>query len=92
MGNIYRKKKQIIEAIKNYDSASKILKSHDLFQVYINRGLCYREFGDLENSIEDMKKACDLGKENPLAHFHLGANYLLSARYENALEKFNTAI
>ena len=73
------------QAIKEFTHALKLMKNQEQFQVYINRGLCYREIGDLENSIDDVSKACEISKDNPMAHFHLGVNYLLSNDYETAL-------
>lgn len=84
--------KKNYQAIDEYTSSLKFMKNNEQFHVYINRGLCYREIGKLESSIDDMTKACEISKDNPIAHFQLGVNFLLNFNYDCALEKFNTAI
>lgn len=49
---------KIPAAIKEYGNAIKYLKASEQFDAYVNRGLCYREIGQIENSIEDFLKAC----------------------------------
>ena len=81
-----------IKAIKQFTEAVKLLKFSDQFEAYMERGICYREIEEIDNSIEDFIKACDIKKEDPRPHFHLGINYLLIDSYDSALQQLSTAI
>lgn len=47
---------------------------------------------ELDNSIEDFMKACELKKDDPYPHFNLGINYLLGGNFDSALESLTNAI
>ncbi len=81
-----------IKAIKQFTDALKFLKFSEQFQAYIERGICYRQIEELQNSIDDFTKACQIKKDDPYPHFNLGINYLLCYNYDSALQKLSTAI
>jgi hypothetical protein len=47
----------------------------------VNRGLCYREISQIENSIEDFLRACELRREDAAAQYNLGLNFLEIRNY-----------
>lgn len=89
---IFRKLKKNTKAIEYFDEAIKNMKHQDQYSVYIERGICYREIGLIESSINDFLKGLEIKKDDPFANFHLGINYLLNFNYESALEKLSNAI
>ena len=94
LGLVYRKLKNspTIKAIRNFSEAIKYLKGFEQFQPLIERGICYREIEELDNSIDDFSKACEIKKDDPNPHFNLGLSYLLSNQYEQALDQLSIAI
>ena len=92
LGIIYRKQKRNTDAMGYFEEAVKNLKHQDQYNAYIERGICYRDTGLIENSINDFLKALEIKKDDPFANFHLGINYLMNFNYENALEKLSAAI
>ena len=83
LSKIYWRMKNKYQAIKEATQAIKSLKSS--FEAYIQRGICLREIGEIESSIEDFQKACELNKLDPVGFFNLGVSYLLVSKYDLAL-------
>ena len=81
-----------MKAIRHFTDAIRNLKFSEQFPVLIERGICYREMEELDNSIEDFTRACEMKKDDPSPHFNLGLSYLLNNQSEQALEKLSTAI
>jgi len=81
LGMIFRKMKKNTKAIEYFDEAIKNLKHQDQYNVFIERGICYRDIGLLESSINDFLKALEIRKDDPFANFHLGINYLMNNNY-----------
>ena len=82
LGLVCRKLKNspTMKAIRHFTDAIRNLKLSEQFPVLIERGICYREMEDLDNSIEDFSRACDMKKDDPSPHFHLGLSYLLNSQ------------
>jgi tetratricopeptide (TPR) repeat protein len=57
-----------------------------------NRGNCYRKLGQLDLSIDDLRKAVSADPENVNARNNLGLSYFENKDYEQALTEFNKAI
>jgi len=57
-----------------------------------NRGNCYRKLGQLDLSIDDLRKAVSADPENVNARNNLGLSYFENKDYEQALAEFNKAI
>jgi hypothetical protein len=53
---IFRKLKKNTKAIEYFDEAIKNIKLQDQYGVCIERGICYREIGLIESSINDFLK------------------------------------
>lgn len=85
MANANRLLGKIPAAIKEYGNAIKCLKVSEQFDAFVSRGLCYREIGQIENSIEDFLKACELKKDDANAQYNLGLNFLEIKNFEGAL-------
>lgn len=81
-----------IKAIRQFTDALKFLKYHEQFQVLIERGICYRQIDEIENSIEDFSRACDIKKDDPSPHFNLGISYIIANQYDTALDSLSAAI
>ena len=83
---------KIPDAIKNYGNSIKHLKNNELFEAYFNRGICYRQIDQIENSIDDFLKAAELRKDEPYVQYRLGLNYLDVEDFEEARGRFDRAI
>lgn len=57
-----------------------------------NLGLNLRKLGELSRSIEHLRKATDLDKDNPIAYNNLGLSLFENRDYRDAMEAFSKAI
>lgn len=90
MANVYHQLGNNYRAIEKYTIA--IEKGTRLHEAYTQRGLCYRDIGEIENSVSDFLKALEIDGEDANAHFNLGVNYLIMEKSNLAEESFDQAI
>lgn len=58
----------------------------------MNRGMCFREIGEIEKSTKDFIAAYEIKKDDASAYFNIGLNDIIEQSYDKALENFNMAI
>jgi len=90
---LYLRDKKYPEAIVAFDKALKI--DDKLPQVWNDRGLCYRQMGDIISALKSILKAVELAPENPEFLFNLGETlemigvlYMSNKYLESAIQTF----
>ncbi|MEM2944131.1 MAG: tetratricopeptide repeat protein [Methanomassiliicoccales archaeon] len=78
------------DAIKLFEDF--LAKGESTPEILNNLGVCYRLIGDLERSMESIKKAISLAPAYPDAWNNLGCLYYLTAEYTQALKCFDEAL
>lgn len=61
IGEIYRKKHQYEEALRNHEKALKILQDNSSEQYLAKRAVCYNSIGVMYQDLEDYRKALEYG-------------------------------
>ena len=61
-------------------------------KAYFGRGVCYRKIGKFDESITDLKQACEKDPNQYKPHTHLGRSYFDKGDYDEALNEFTKAI
>ena len=83
-------------AIKSYNDALTNLDPNSqpdyFYQAKFNRGICYRRLGKLQESITDLKAACQLKAEKASAQNNLALSYFENEDFEEALNHYGKAI
>jgi Signal transduction histidine kinase len=88
IGNIYQKKGDYQEAIKQYQLSLQLQEEEDketACNTYYNMATCYRELGYFEESIPYFNQALDMSKE--IGETEIYALSLVELAYYNALKK-----
>ena len=74
------------DAIDDYVHALGFLSEPEyIYQTRVNKGICLRRLGRLDESIEDLKKATDLKGDRPSALNNLGLSYFENHNYDEAI-------
>ena len=91
--SLYLRDKKYPEAIAAFDKALKV--DDKLPQVWNDRGLCYRQMGDIISALKSILKAVELAPENPELLFNLGETlemigvlYMSNKYLESAIQTF----
>lgn len=75
-GLVHQRLTDFKEAIEDFTNGIKYIKSGEThFKALFHRGNCYRNIKQYEKSIDDLKKACDIVREDAPAHNNLGLSY-----------------
>jgi tetratricopeptide (TPR) repeat protein len=80
------------EAIKDFDRAIQYPSDSILYYARYNKGICLRKVGNLDRSVEELKKAVELKPDNPNAHNNLGLSLFERKDFEDALTEYSKAI
>ena len=103
-GRFHHNKAKILchPQIKDYESAIKCFSqalpiigkdNETKYEIYLQRGICYKEIGNLKDSITDLQAALAIYPDRPEAHNNLGLSYFKTKKmYQLALEEFQRAI
>jgi Flp pilus assembly protein TadD len=59
---------------------------------HFKQGFGYQNQGNLEQAIEEYKKAVELDPNHLKAHMNLGAVYMQQTKYDQAIEEFNIVV
>lgn len=87
MGNAYSNRLEYQAALNNYTRA--LHRDPNYTYVYYSRGvLCWREFGNPQQAIEDLTKVLDLDPSWPEAYFNRALAYKLHGDYGKAIADF----
>ena len=78
------------EAIKHYTYAIEL--KPDFAIAYNNRGITYRDKGEIKRAIDDFNKAIELQSDYADAYNNRGLTYRNKGDYDRAIDDFNTAI
>ncbi len=89
LGNTYYEKKEIDNAIEQYQKAISINKKYAV--AYGNIGSAYLHKKNTDKAEEYLNIAIKLKYNYPIAHYNLGIVYFNKKRYEEATEELETA-
>lgn len=95
-GNIYFKKKNYPEAIKNYSNALEFQGTNDVFinniNCQYNRGVCYLLTKEYQQAVDDFDAVIDYNKSFTQAIHNRGVALSHLGKYSKACEDFRIAL
>lgn len=59
---------------------------------HFRQGFTYQDQGELDEAIEEYKKAVELNPNHLKAHMNLGAAYMRQEKYDQAIDQFSTVV
>lgn len=83
-GQMYLDRKDYDLAIKDFDAAVSLLRSH--YQAYYNKGLAYQELGKYDEALKNYEKAIKYRPNYPPAYHNKSFVYLKLKQYDKAIE------
>lgn len=63
-----------------------------MYQAQFNLGICFRRKGNLQSSIDHLKKAIGIKGDRAAAHNNLALSYFENEEFSEALEHYRKAI
>lgn len=90
LGNVYMKRKDYKNAIKNFEKATAIDTSY--FEPYFALAVCYSEMEDYTKAMAYVRKASELNNKSPELPYYLARLCLLNNRISEAQKYLEEAI
>jgi len=92
LGDAYRDRGSINEAIEEYRVALTLIPDTMAAGVYADLGMLYARQGFKDNGIAYLRKSLELDPENAIAHNYLGVICGESGKHQEAIEHLQTAL
>jgi len=90
LGNIFKEKGQIYEAVNQYSEAIRL--NPDYAGAYYNRGIAYTKLGQYQLAIESYNEAIRRTPDNAFYYNNRGSAYYKLGQYQYAFDDFSLAI
>lgn len=93
LGNLYLKKLDLGLSVQNYQEALKFkLPDKNQSIIYLNIGLAYYRFGQIDEAIASYEKSLKLYNKLPNLWLNIGLCYLVLKNFQKSVYYFNKAI
>jgi len=87
---LYREKPE--KAIADFTKAKELDSSHNLFNIFLNRGNAYLSTQDFEKASADFSEAITLNPESASPYYSRGLVHYQKQEYEQSIEDFNKSL
>lgn len=87
---LYRDKPE--KAISDFTKAKELDSSHNLFNIFLNRGNAYLSIQDFEKASTDLTEAIALNPDNASAYHSRGMVYYQKQEFEQSVQDFNKSL